>query len=59
MTSAERRRALRELEACVAKILAKGWTMECMETKDDTAEPFRAIIYLRHDGYDVETKGVM
>ena len=59
MTSAERRRAVRELEACVAKLIGKGWTLESLAFEDDVHEPFRARISVKIEGYDVERKGVM
>lgn len=59
MTSAERMKAQRDLERCVAKIIAKGWSLESLSTMDESAEPFRATICLKIEGLDYVSKGVM
>jgi hypothetical protein len=59
MTSAERRRAERQLQRAIRAAVETGWVVECLETKAESSEPYRVVLYLRHDGYDVEEKGVM
>lgn len=59
MTSAERARALRDLERCVARLLKMGWTLEEISTTDARNEDYRATITLTIAGYEPETKGVM
>lgn len=59
MTSAERIKAQRDLERCIAKIVAKGWSLESIETCDAASEPFRAIVHLKIEGLDYVEKGVM
>lgn len=59
MTSAERRKAMAEVERTVQRIVNKGWRCEKIETIDEGTEPFRVFITLSTEGYDREPhKGV-
>jgi hypothetical protein len=59
MTSAERMKAVREVEKMVQRIVAKGWRCEKIETCDEGNEPFRVAILLSTEGYDREPeKGI-
>lgn len=59
VTSAERRRADRHLQRAIRQAVEQGWVVECVETKAEDSESYRTILYLRHDGFNVEEKGVM
>lgn len=59
MTSAERRKAVAQVERLVNQIVRKGWRCEKIETCDEGNEPFRVAIVLSTEGYDREPeKGV-
>lgn len=59
MTSAERRRAIRELEVIIARAAKKGWALQSLETVDERNEDFAVTLRMSHPGYDMERKGVI
>lgn len=59
MSPKDRAKALRDLEKLVRRLGRKHWSLQTLETCDDRAEGFQAVIRLSHHGYDVERKGVM
>lgn len=54
MTSEERQKRLRQLEALVEVLVELGWTLDSLITEDTRDEPFKVQVNLTCDGSDPE-----
>lgn len=53
MNTRDRQRSIREVERNVARLVSKGWKVECIIHKDEPGAPFRTQIHVAKDGPSV------